>query len=197
MTRRFCRPLFSILVTTIGPISAVFRTWVPPQGCRSTPGNFHHAHAAHAGRRLDRHRADSSGWAASSSSVIQRGPTGCASAISALSRRAIASLSRLDPGHVEIEPPSAVGDLAAGHRPRHDRAQQMQTGVHAHQPMPPLPVDLGDEFGAGLGQRSARLPGHGSPRRGASPLSVSMIAIVSPEASRSTPVSPGCPPPVG
>src|SRR5712671_1471458 len=40
----------------------------------------------------------SSGLAASSSSVIQRGPTGYASAISALSRVAIASLSRLEPG---------------------------------------------------------------------------------------------------
>jgi hypothetical protein len=28
---------FSILVTTTAPISAVLATWVPPQGCRSTP----------------------------------------------------------------------------------------------------------------------------------------------------------------
>ena len=34
--RRFCLPLLSILLTTSGPISAVERTCVPPQGCRST-----------------------------------------------------------------------------------------------------------------------------------------------------------------
>ena len=35
--RRFWRPLFSILPTSRRPISPVERTWVPPQGCRSTP----------------------------------------------------------------------------------------------------------------------------------------------------------------
>ena len=35
-TRRFCLPLFSILLTSTRPISPVRRTWVPPQGCRST-----------------------------------------------------------------------------------------------------------------------------------------------------------------
>src|SRR5258707_2500996 len=34
---RFCRPLFSILLILIGPISAVLRMWVPPQGCKSIP----------------------------------------------------------------------------------------------------------------------------------------------------------------
>src|SRR5215472_19191817 len=37
MTRRFCLPLFSILVTATGPISLVLRICVPPQGCRSIP----------------------------------------------------------------------------------------------------------------------------------------------------------------
>src|SRR5438132_125117 len=37
ITRRFCLPLFSIFATMTGPISAVLRTWVPPQGWRSTP----------------------------------------------------------------------------------------------------------------------------------------------------------------
>src|SRR6266403_2967142 len=35
ITLRFCRPLLSILLILIGPISAVLRMWVPPQGCRS------------------------------------------------------------------------------------------------------------------------------------------------------------------
>src|ERR1700732_1710200 len=32
----------------------------------------------------------------------------------------------------------------------------MQAGVHAHQPVSPLPVDLGNEFGAWSGKRRAR-----------------------------------------
>src|SRR5262249_62246998 len=36
-TRRFSLPFFSICVTRTAPISAVERTWVPPQGCRSKP----------------------------------------------------------------------------------------------------------------------------------------------------------------
>ena len=35
LTRRFCRPFFSILPSRTVPISAVDRTCVPPQGCRS------------------------------------------------------------------------------------------------------------------------------------------------------------------
>lgn len=36
LTRRFWRPLFSILPSRRLPISPVRATWVPPQGCRST-----------------------------------------------------------------------------------------------------------------------------------------------------------------
>jgi hypothetical protein len=53
--------------------------------------------------------------------------------------------------YVEIEPAAPVADCAAGHRARHDRAQQVQTGVHAHQPMAPLPIDFHGHGVAGGG----------------------------------------------
>src|SRR5207253_3794921 len=79
LMRRFCRPLFSILPITTGPISAVLRIWVPPQGCRST-GPFGPAMSMTRTRPIpiggftDIVRTNS-GLAASSSSPIQRGAT--------------------------------------------------------------------------------------------------------------------------
>jgi hypothetical protein len=60
-------------------------------------------------------------------------------------------------GHVEVEPAPPVADRPAGHRAGHHRTQQMQAGVHAHQPVAALPIDLGGDRGARLGQRRARL----------------------------------------
>src|SRR5689334_24948938 len=98
ITRRFCLPLFSIWVTATGPVSTVLRICVPPQGCRSIPEiSMRRTWPIPLGGFTDIVRT-SSGWAASSASVIHRGPTGRASAISALSRWASVSLSRLDPG---------------------------------------------------------------------------------------------------
>src|SRR5947209_5215036 len=98
MMRRFCLPLFSILVTATGPISLVLRICVPPQGCRSIPEiSIRRICPIPLGGFTDIVRT-SSGWAASSASVIHRGPTGRASAISSLRRPASISLLRLDPG---------------------------------------------------------------------------------------------------
>src|SRR6185437_5727139 len=92
LTRRFCRPLFSILVIATGPISAVLRTCVPPQGCKSTPAiSISRTRPAPIGGLTDIVRT-SSGRAASSSSAIQRGAASCPSAISLLMPAAIASL---------------------------------------------------------------------------------------------------------
>ncbi len=60
------------------------------------------------------------------------------------------------PGHVEVQSPPAVRNLASGHRPRNHAAQQVQASMHAHQAVAPLPIDLGDELGSGLGQHRAR-----------------------------------------
>src|SRR5207253_11494127 len=102
LMRRFCRPLFSILPITTGPISAVLRIWVPPQGCRSIgisrpATSISRTRPAPTGGFTDIVRT-SSGRACNSSSVIQSGVTAWAAAIIALSCAAIASLSRLAPG---------------------------------------------------------------------------------------------------
>ncbi len=75
-TRRLRLPLFSIFSTTMGPISPVARTCVPPQGCRSTPAmSSSRTLPWPLGGLTDMVRT-SSGFAASSSSLIQRGTTG-------------------------------------------------------------------------------------------------------------------------
>jgi hypothetical protein len=114
--------LFSIFVTATGPISAVLRTWVPPQGVQVDPGDLHQAHAAHAARRLDRHRAHELGFGGE---FLIGDP--------ARLDRMTRSDQRVEPardcllvearsGYVEIEPSPAIRDLAAGHRTRDDAA---------------------------------------------------------------------------
>ncbi len=76
LTRRLWRPLFSILPILTRPISPVERTWVPPHGCKSTPAtSISRTRHCPFGGWTDIVRT-SSGFRASSSSPIQRAPTG-------------------------------------------------------------------------------------------------------------------------
>src|SRR5207248_7553061 len=59
-------------------------------------------------------------------------------------------------GHVEIEPAAPLRHLTAGHGARHHRAEEMQTGMHAHQPVAAPPIELGCELRAWRRQRRAR-----------------------------------------
>ncbi len=54
--------------------------------------------------------------------------------------------------HIEIQPRLAIGNLSAGHGTGHDRAQQMQAGVQAHEAMAIGPVEFGLDRHAGLRQ---------------------------------------------
>src|SRR6266404_2777280 len=61
-------------------------------------------------------------------------------------------------GQVEIQPTLAVADLAAGDVAGHHGGQEVQAGVHAHQPVAAVPVDPRDDLGAdrrqyGIGDR--------------------------------------------
>src|SRR6218665_991814 len=89
-TRRVVALFFSILVTTMAPISAVLATCVPPQGCRSISA----ADALCPPMRMVRMRPvprggctlmllTSAGFASSSASLIEATVSGCAAATSA------------------------------------------------------------------------------------------------------------------
>src|ERR1700730_8758405 len=95
-------------------------------GLKVDPGYFHQTHPARAARWLDRHRADEIGVGGE---LLIGDP--------ALSDRVTLSDQRVEPARnrlfvearsrdVEIEPPPSVRDLAAGHRPRDDAAQEMR-----------------------------------------------------------------------
>jgi hypothetical protein len=58
-------------------------------------------------------------------------------------------------GQVEIKATLAVADRAAGHVAGYHGAQQVHAGMHAHQPVAPLPIDLDLDLHAGLGQIGA------------------------------------------
>ena len=139
----------------------------------------------------------SSGRASSSSSVIQTVSVAMPRAISAFVSRSM--LRGVEQAHVDVEiEPRLVGrDVAAGDRRDDDARHHVQRRMQAHQRVAALPVDLER-------RASRRRRARGAPRRstcstlsGASPLRVSTIAIRSPFARTSTPVSPTCPPPCG
>src|SRR5262249_40546248 len=79
LIRRFILPLLSIFATAMGPTSAVDRTCVPPQGCRSirpsSPMATRRTRPVPVGGFTDIVRTRW-GLAASSSSLIQREETG-------------------------------------------------------------------------------------------------------------------------
>ena len=79
--------------------------------------------------------APSCGLASSSASVIQRSVTGWSAAISALRSAVSLSLSTAEASSMsKSSRPSSAIDLAAGDGELHQRAQQVQAGVHAHEP---------------------------------------------------------------
>jgi len=58
---------------------------------------------------------------------------------------------------IEIQAAFRRADLAAGYAVRHHRAQQMQTGMHAHMIVAALPVEPGNEPIARFGDNGAFL----------------------------------------
>ncbi len=124
-------------------------------GLQIDAGDLHQADPARAGRRLDRHRADKlrlGGEILVADPARGHGVRRGDQRVEAFGDR---SLVEARPRNIKVEPAPAVGDLAAGHCPRHDAAQQVQAGMHAHQPMAPLPIDLGNHLATRLGQRRA------------------------------------------
>ena len=92
-TRRVRALFFSIFATRSAPISRVFATCVPPQGCRSTPSiSSRRTRPTPRGGCTDIVRTRS-GLASSSSSVIQTVRTSCASATRRASSRSRCSRS--------------------------------------------------------------------------------------------------------
>ena len=119
------------------------RTCVPPQGCRSTqpssPMTTRRTRPVPIGGFTDMVRTRP-GLASSSASVIQRSLTGWSAAISALRSAVSLSLSTADGVlDVEVEPAVVGVDLAAGDGELHQRAEQMQAGVHAHEAVSACP----------------------------------------------------------
>ena len=92
-TRRFRLPSLLIFSTRMAPISPMFATWVPPQGCRSMPGmrSRRTRPAPRGGCTLI--VFTSSGRASSSSSVIQTVSVAMSRAISAFVSRSITAAS--------------------------------------------------------------------------------------------------------
>ena len=159
-TRRFCLPLFSILVDRDRADLAGAADMRAAAGLQIDAGDFDEAHAPDARRRLDRHRAHQLGLGGELvvGDPARRRPRG-GSAISALSRPAIVSLSRPTPGTSKSSRPLPSETCPPVTAPGTTRAQQMQAGVHAHQPVAPLPVDLG---GHRLAERGSAEPGAGT-----------------------------------
>ena len=193
-TRLLRLPLFSTLVTTTGPISPVAATCVPPQGCRSTPGiSSRRMRPAPRGGCTESVRT-SSGCRSSSSSVIHIERTAWLAATSALTAAVTASLSISSCVSKSSRPLSArdlpARDAVAQHRPH-----EVQAGVHAHVGVAAIPVEAASTVvpasgGAAPASSTCRM-------RPPSPLRVSATRHSRPSAARSTPVSPGCPPPSG
>src|SRR5579883_3283670 len=114
-------------------------------GLQIDAGDLDEAHAPAAAGRLDRHRAHQFGplgqLFVADPARGDRMRLGDQSVEPRADRLPVEARS----GYVEIEPAVAVADLPAGHRPGNDAAQEVQAGVHAHQPIAPLPVDFGDD----------------------------------------------------
>jgi hypothetical protein len=64
-------------------------------------------------------------------------------------------------GHVEINAAVGFADRCAGDRVGADHREQMAGGVHAHQFVAPVPVDMLDQFFAHFRHRLIRVPGSG------------------------------------
>ena len=152
-TRRFCLPFFSMSVITTEPISPVRRTCVPPQGWRSMPVDLDEAHAARSARRLHRHGLHQPRIGIE---LLVGDPAlghGCVAGDQRI--QLLGDLGLVEAGirNVEIEPPVAVADGAAGDRVGQDDAQEMKRRVDAHALEPPRPVELERD---GLALRQAR-----------------------------------------
>ena len=120
------------------------------------PGDLHQPHAAGADRRLHRHRAYQlrAGLQFVIGYPARRDLVGRGDQRIELSCDLFFVEARS--GYVEIEPAAPVRHLTAGHGARHHRAEEMQTGMHAHQPVAALPIELGCELRAWRRQRRAR-----------------------------------------
>ncbi len=140
-------------VTCTGPISAVERTWVPPQGCRSRPAISISRTDAGALRRLDRHGLDQSGIG------LEFGIADPAAGDGGVARDHLIELGgdgllvEAGVGNIEIEPAIAVADRAAGHRVGQHGGQQMQRRVHAHAGVTLFPIDGRGDGVAGFERR--------------------------------------------
>ena len=124
-------------------------------GLQVDAGNFQQAHLAGAGRRLYRHRPHQFRVRLQFGVVDPARRNRMPLFDEAVEPGGDRLLVEAGAGHIKIEPPAALADRAAGHRARHDRAQQMQAGVHAHQPVSPLPIDLRHDLGIERRQRRA------------------------------------------
>ena len=142
--RRFCRPFFSILVTATGPISAVDRTWVPPQGCRSTDPSTPIATSRTLPvprRRLDAHGADEAGIV---SKLLVGDPAKAHRMIRRDKRKKLLGQVILVDytclADVEIEPAFLGADRPAGYWKRDERTEKVERRVHAHVAVASLPA---------------------------------------------------------
>ena len=157
--RRFILPLFSILVTATRPISPVrfdVRAAARLQVDAAVLADDDEAHAAGAHRRLDRqgaHQARIGLQLGVADPAVADGVIGGDQRVELARQRVL-----VDRGwvlDVEIEPAVVGVDLAAGDGELHQRAQQMQAGVHAHQPVARVPVEHDADALAGCGERAA------------------------------------------